>query len=87
MVVVVLSQEVAQEMQQEEIAESLIKTVTEVNTQIEKHEAVGGIYITKDTWTIENGLLTPTMKVKRAQLEEKYLPILEHQEDTVVWGS
>ncbi len=85
MVVIVLSQEVAKDMSKEEIAESLIETVTQVNKRIEKHEVVGGIYITNEMWTIENGLLTPTMKVKRAELEAKYLPILEAQKETVAW--
>jgi len=86
MVVVVLSGEVAEEMSKEEIEKSLINTVTEVNGQIEKHEVVGGIRIVNEAWTIENGLLTPTMKVKRAELEEKYLPDLEQQNETVVWA-
>ena len=87
MAVIVLSPDVAKGMSKEEIAESLVATVTEVNAQIEKHEVVGGIYITNNMWTIDNGLLTPTMKLKRAELEEKYLPILEDQKETVVWQS
>jgi long-subunit acyl-CoA synthetase (AMP-forming) len=30
--------------------------------------------VTKDTWTIENGMLTPTMKLKRATIEARYAP-------------
>jgi long-chain acyl-CoA synthetase len=86
MVVVVLSKEIADDMSKKEIEESLVATVSEVNGQIEKHEVVGGIRIVDEAWTIENGLLTPTMKVKRAELEEKYLPILEGQKETVVWA-
>lgn len=86
MVVIVLSKEVSDKMSKSEIEESLLTTVVEVNGQIEKHEVVGGIRIVDEAWTIENGLLTPTMKVKRAELEEKYLPMLEDQKETIVWA-
>ncbi|MFT6033332.1 MAG: long-chain acyl-CoA synthetase [Arenicella sp.] len=86
MVVIVLSKEIADGMSKKEIEKSLLATVADVNGQNEKHEVVGGIRIVDQPWTIENGLLTPTMKVKRAELEEKYLPILEGQKDTVFWA-
>ena len=87
MAVIVLSKEVTSGMSNNDIDSSLLETVKEVNGQIEKHEVIGGIRIVKDAWTIENGLLTPTMKVKRAELEEKYLPTLEGQQEAIVWES
>ena len=86
MVVIVLSKDVAERRTKEEIEESLLSTVAEVNSKIEKHEVIGGIRIVNEPWTIENGLLTPTMKVKRAELEEKFLPLLEGQKDNIVWA-
>ena len=48
-----------------------------INEQLDAHERMSHVLIVKDLWTIENGLLTHTMKLKRNDLETKYLPIIE----------
>ena len=83
--VIVLSKDVAEGMSREEIEQSLLDTVQTVNGQIEKHEVIGGVYVVNEEWSIANGLLTPTMKVKRSELEEKYLGVLEGQTTQFVW--
>jgi long-chain acyl-CoA synthetase len=42
------------------------------NAKIEEYERVSNVIILKDEWSIENGLLTPTLKLKRNIVEEKY---------------
>lgn len=34
-------------------------------------------WLTLDPWTIENGLLTPTLKIKRAEVGERYAREIE----------
>jgi long-subunit acyl-CoA synthetase (AMP-forming) len=34
----------------------------------------------KDDWTVDNGLLTPTLKIKRHLLEEKYDALINNPE-------
>lgn len=58
----------------EEIISSLSETLKQVNPGLEAYERVTRIIILKEDWTIENGLLTPTLKVKRNEVEKGKLP-------------
>ena len=51
------------------IVDSLLETLNAANEILDKHENVSHIIVTKAPWTIENGLITPTLKVKRNELE------------------
>ncbi|MGH8431930.1 MAG: AMP-binding protein, partial [Solimonas sp.] len=46
----------------------------QVNATLEDHEQLDYLVVVKDQWTMENGYLTPTMKIKRNIIEERYLP-------------
>ena len=63
-------------MSREAIEASLSATLDEVNASIEKHEVVANIIIAKEQWTIDNGMLTPTLKIKRSELEAKYKDVI-----------
>ncbi|MEP0175796.1 MAG: AMP-binding protein [Paraglaciecola sp.] len=56
----------------EEIEHSLLVTLEEVNSSLESHAILDRLIILKDEWTVENDLLTPTLKIKRHTLESKY---------------
>ncbi|MBC7173468.1 MAG: AMP-binding protein [Polyangiaceae bacterium] len=49
----------------------------EVNATLDPHEHLEFIAVVKEPWVIENGFLTPTMKVKRGTVEQAYGPLSE----------
>jgi long-chain acyl-CoA synthetase len=75
---VVLSVE-ALKLPAEEIEQSLLATLNEVNDTLESHAVLDCLVVMKDEWTVDNGLLTPTLKVKRHNLEEHYESLINGQ--------
>lgn len=72
----------------EALIESLSNTINKVNEHLESHEQVEKAVIMKTDWTMENELLTPSMKLKRNAIERIHLPNYPkwfHQEGKVVW--
>ncbi len=53
------------------------KQIQLVNTHLASHEAIKKFEITHEAWTIENGCLTPSLKIKRKYLEKKYAEVLD----------
>lgn len=54
------------------IVEQLSGFLSEMNDQLEHHEHVAKIIVLKDEWTLENGILTPTLKIKRKVVDELF---------------
>jgi long-chain acyl-CoA synthetase len=51
---------------------AMTQLVEGVNMKLESHERLAKLVLTADPWTIENGMLTPTLKLKRQPMEDKY---------------
>jgi long-subunit acyl-CoA synthetase (AMP-forming) len=51
------------------VASDLLTLLTAVNARLADYEQLYRIVVAKEPWTIENGMLTPTMKVKRSRIE------------------
>ncbi|ENM5739793.1 AMP-binding protein [Vibrio mimicus] len=48
------------------------KVIARINSELESHEQIKGVLMIKEPWSIDNGILTPTLKIKRHVLEKKY---------------
>ena len=72
----VLSEE-AQKQNKQEVEESLAHTLSQINSGLESHQVLDHVVIMQSEWTIENDLLTPTLKVKRHVLEERFHDVIQ----------
>jgi len=55
-----------------EIEADLVVLIRSANTQLEHHEHLRFIAVCQAPWTVDNGFLTPTLKVRRAALEKAF---------------
>jgi long-chain acyl-CoA synthetase len=59
------------------IKNSLSKTLEIINPELEKHERIQKLVVLKEDWTLENGMMTPSMKIKRNPIEDKFCSCYE----------
>jgi len=59
------------------VTRGLEALVASVNARLDAHARIAKLVLSGDPWTIENGLLTPTLKLKRTPMERRYQPLLE----------
>jgi long-chain acyl-CoA synthetase len=72
-----------------EVEAALTSLLAEVNGQVEHHERLQFIAVCSDEWSIANGMLTPTMKIRRTAIEDATKASVEGWYETgskVVWA-
>ena len=69
--------------------QQLLELLQQTNSQLEHHERISKMIVLEEEWTTANGLLTPTLKIKRKVVDssfgEKYIP-WSMQEEAIIWG-
>ncbi|PPE72399.1 AMP-binding acetyl-CoA synthetase [Solimonas fluminis] len=71
-----------------EIGSELTSLMEQVNETLDPHEQIQFAVVVKDTWNIDNGFLTPTMKIRRNIIEKRYEPSVDQwfgSRKTVIW--
>ncbi len=70
------------------LKQQLSNKLESVNKDQVSHRKVSTIVIMKEAWTPDNGILTPTMKIKRVKIDEKFMSKYNewHQNsETIIW--
>ena len=70
---VVLAEEIRKDLGEQsvrdEVERELEQLLRQVNAEVAEYERLQMFVVVREPWSIENGCLTPTMKVKRARIE------------------
>jgi long-chain acyl-CoA synthetase len=67
---------------------SLRQHLGAINAQLDPHEQLDCLVVVSTAWTVDNGFITPTFKVKRNQIDEVYAPMFERWTSTrrsIIW--
>ncbi|MFT5592877.1 MAG: long-chain acyl-CoA synthetase [Oceanicoccus sp.] len=78
--------ETARAMDKAEVTSLVEAHLQATNAQLEHHERLDCVVLTQLAWTVESGLITPTLKVRRDTVEERYLQLAEEGAKGVIWG-
>ena len=81
-ILLVVPSEESKTISKDELSENLINMMQNINPTLEKHEKIEKAIIMSEEWTVENGLMTPTLKLKRSQVEKIHMPMYKSWFDT-----
>src|ERR1019366_5785249 len=59
------------------VERTLSDLITQVNTHLDPHERLSFVAVVEGPWTVGNGFVTPTLKIKRNVLETRYHPCVQ----------
>ena len=61
----------------ENVKKDLFALKESINQSLQNHEKIEKVIIIQNDWSDENGLLTPTLKLKRTPIENKFKKFFE----------
>ena len=66
----------------------LTKTLDQINDKLDNYKKISKIIFVKEDWVPENGMTTPTLKIKRSKIDEQFSDQYskwEKNDDKVIW--
>lgn len=72
-----------------EIEENLLPELKRVNEELINFQRISNLVIINDEWSIENKILTPTLKVKRNLIQDKYQDQMKNwscKPEKIIWA-
>ncbi|MFC4864898.1 AMP-binding protein [Pseudomonas sp. MAHUQ-62] len=67
----------AREQARTQVEADLLTTLEQLNDRLLPHERVSHLLLVREPWTVDNGCMTPTMKIRRNVLEARYAPAVD----------
>jgi len=80
--------DVGKKLGNDELIKKLEEKLALVNSKAFNYLRVSTIVICKDEWTPQNEILTPTMKIKRGNVDKKYMDQYDgwhHSDKKIIW--
>jgi long-chain acyl-CoA synthetase len=72
-----------------EVTAAMTELLHQVNSSVAEYEHLHMLVIAREPWSIDNGCLTPTMKIKRSRIEASVAPAVGAwyaTQETVLWA-
>ena len=72
-----------------ELGRSLETLLTQINAELDPHERLQFLALVDGPWDVSSGLITPTLKLKRHALEDRYSPSVDSwiaAQRPVIWA-
>ncbi len=59
------------------VSAELLAHLAALNSHLEPHQRISHFVLVREPWTVDNGCMTPTMKIRRNVLEARYAELVE----------
>lgn len=76
-IALIIPSQLAKELPKNQTIVSFEALREQINPKFKKYEYIQKIIILRDEWTVENSCLTPTLKIRRMEIEKKFRDLIE----------